>query len=149
MKRIKYAIATAFIALTACGGGGGGGGTDSDKSVFGTWKGDLFLVNRTDNCQLNTPDSISRTIIVEEPRQGDKGVVVSILGEEVDGRGVIKGGTLTTSFSNPLPSLRRRIIVTDLTPLGDGTADFDYTVTLEPLTSRKCTFKYRGQLTRG
>jgi hypothetical protein len=143
MKSIKYAIATACIALTACGGGGGGG-TDSDKSVFGTWKGDLFLVNRTDNCQLNTPDSISRTIIVEEPKQGDKRVVVSILGEEVDGRGDIKGGTLTTSFFRS-----NRTIVTDLTPLGDGTADFDYMVILDSFTSRECTFKYRGQLTRG
>jgi hypothetical protein len=145
MKSIKYAIATACIALTACGGGGG---TDSDKSVFGTWKGDLFLVNRTANCQGNIPDSINRTIVVEEPTPGDKRAVVSILGEEVDGRGNIKGDTLVTYFGDFCMKCTTKN--TELTPLGDGTADFDYTITVN-LNSydNKCTVKYRGQLTRG
>lgn len=147
MKSIKYPIAAACIALTACGGGGGGGG--SDKSFFGTWKGDLFLVNRTANCGARIPDSINQTLIVEELPGSSADATVGILGEEVDGRGFIEGDTLSTRFSTGVCSTCTSKTV-DLTPADDGSAELDYTVSINLGSfTNTCTVKYRGQVTRG
>lgn len=148
MKSIKYTIATACIALTACGGGGGGGG--SDKSFFGTWKGDLFLVNNSAGCPRELVfDSINRTIVIGQKQPGRvSDATVDILGEEVNGAGYFEGEAISASFFEQCYDNCIKSRTVSLTPDGDGTASLDYTIRFELAGPNSCTIKYTGQVTR-
>lgn len=164
MKSIKYHIAAACIALTACGGGGGGGG--SDKSFFGTWKGDLFLVKRADdNCANSSPDSITRTVVIAERTPGsaldpEAIAVVNILGEAPIAAGVpsnalgfAEGDTISATFLSPKRNpfdVPLTTINVDLTPSGDGSAEMEYLQVTRVSDSPPlfCGAIYSGQVTR-